>query len=125
MRFAVAIAAILSGCTTYNEDGELVRHHLGYVRVITPAVHAPEGPVQALGVDNFGIWMDVDRRRADQKTGSGLGLGYRSDNRSVLPATCRIIFRVETKDQFDASVALLQSLDLRGEDLCVIKERSL
>lgn len=124
MRAGIIVAGMLSACTTYNQSGELVRHHFGYVRIVTPS-YAGEAPVQALGVNNYGLWIDVDRREANQRSGSGLGVGYRSDNRSILPHTCRIIFRVETMEQFNASVALLESSDIQGEDLCVIREESL
>ena len=119
----IALALCLQACTTYTDDGELVRHHLGYVRVISPSVYSPEGPVQAVAVSNYGLWLDVDRRKSNQRTGSGAGIGYRANYQNILPESCRIIFRVATKEQFDASVALLDSLIKDGgEDLCVIQE---
>ena len=117
-----ALAALLSACTTYTEDGELVRHHFGYVRVITPAVYAPDGPVQAIAISNFGLWLDVDRRTENQNAGSGAGLGYRSDRQDILPYTCRVVFRVATMEQFDSAVAMLEALKEEGRDICVIKE---
>jgi len=37
----ISSAFFIAGCASYTENGELVRHHFGYVKVITPAVHAP------------------------------------------------------------------------------------
>ncbi len=125
MRIVIVLALCLQACTTYTEDGELVRHHFGYVRVITPTVHAPDGPVQAIGVSNYGLWFDIDKRKLDQRTGSGAGIGFRSDRQNILPETCRIIFRVTTKAEFEASAELVRELKKGGQDICVIREESL
>ena len=49
-------------CTRYLDSGEMVRHHFGYVKVITPAVHAPETAVRVLDIETYGIWSYWDTR---------------------------------------------------------------
>jgi len=74
--FLPLLSILVSGCTTYSENGELVRHHFGYVKVITPAIHAPEAAVRSLEVETYGLWMNIDgRTNGEDAKGYGAGIG--------------------------------------------------
>jgi len=82
----LATLTLVTGCTTIRESGEMVRHYFGYVKLITPAIHAPDAAVRVLEVENHGVWVVIDRRPiAEDATGYGAGLGYRRDRRELIP----------------------------------------
>ena len=110
-------------CASYLDDGSLVRHHFGYVKVITPAVHAPDVPVQALEVETFGIWVGIDGRdRGLTDTATGFGIGYRLDERLLVPADCRSVIRVTTQNQLNQLLSVLQNVPEGGVGVCVVQD---
>jgi len=118
---AIALASLV-GCTSYTENGELVRHHFGYVAITTPASVSGPHPLQALEVETVGAWIDVDRRGQNLNTGSGGGLGYRFDRREFIPTECRVVFRVRNMEQFKAAAELLRINDSHGGNLCIVRD---
>lgn len=114
-----------TACTSYGDDGELVRHHFGYVRVITPAVHAPETAVRVVDIETYGGWLYVDRRPAQEDPmGIASGLGYQHDRREFIPLDCRLVVRARTRDQLAEFLDILKSTDFDGEDLCMVQDAS-
>lgn len=114
--YLLALASVLlCGCTSYDQDGALVRRHFGYVRVITPPVGADGASVQSLRIDTLGMWVDVDRRAGAKQQGSGAGVGWRSDQRDFfpmdarVPTDCRFVLRVANNAQFEQARNLIES----------------
>ncbi len=121
--FMLVALAILGGCTTIRDSGELVRHYFGYVKVITPAVHAPEAAVRVLEIENFGVWVAVDRRpAAEDAAGYGAGLGYRRDRRELIPLDCRIVVRLATRQQMTEFLELLDGTITDKGGICAIQD---
>ncbi|MCG8441245.1 MAG: hypothetical protein MI723_05475, partial [Caulobacterales bacterium] len=106
------------------EDAGLVRHHLGYVKVLTPPQAASDRPLHTLDIETFGAWLDVDRRSDAQRNGSGLGLGWRSDRRDIVPLDCRVVFRVDTADQLDMAARLIADTQSNGRNICAVMDDS-
>lgn len=123
-RLASGLMLVLAvcGCTTYNQNGELVRHHFGYVRVVTPQGVATGRQLQALEVETLGLWLDVDRREASGRTGSGAGVGYRHDRRELIPEGCRVVFRVADAAALRTAWELIRSSSEQGEGICAVRD---
>jgi hypothetical protein len=120
---ALACLAALAGCTTIRDNGELVRHYFGYVKVITPAVHAPGAAVRVLDIENYGLWVGVDGRPAAEDTaGYGAGLGYRRDRRELIPLDCRVVVRLGSRQQMTEFLELLEKTNIGKEGICAIQE---
>jgi hypothetical protein len=120
---ALATFSLLVGCTTIRDSGELVRHYFGYVKVITPAVHAPDAAVRVLEVENYGVWLGVDRRpAAEDAAGYGVGLGYRRDRRELIPLDCRVVVRLATRQQMAEFLELLEKTETDKEGICAIQD---
>ena len=116
-------AFVLGGCATYTENGELVRHHFGYVKVITPAVHAPDAAVRMLEVKTYGLWASVDGRSGgEDNRGYGFGLGYQYDRRDHIPLDCRVVVRVGTQDKFTEFMESIKKSENREEGICVVRD---
>jgi len=112
-------------CTRYMDSGEMVRHHFGYVKVITPAVHAPETAVRVLDIETYGAWSYWDTRsQGEDAAGYGTGLGYSHDHRELIPLDCRIVFRVKNKQQIDYILTTLKEMDIPEEGICAIQDLS-
>lgn len=117
---------LLAGCTSYGENGELIRHHFGYVRVATPAMHAPETAVRVVDIETYGGWLYVDRRPAQEDPmGIGTGLGYQRDRREFIPLDCRLVVRARTRDQLVAFLGILKSFDFEENGLCMVQDTPL
>lgn len=90
-----------TSCTEYTENGELVRHHFGYIKIVAPAFHAPESAVRALEVETYGVWAHMDSRsQGEDIVGRSLGAGYRFDRRELIPLDCRLVIRVRNPGDF-------------------------
>lgn len=109
----------LVGCTSYLSDGSMVRHHLGYVRIVVPPRQA-EAPIESLEVSTLGIWFQpmetVDGPR------NTLGLGFLEDRRDYLPLDCRVVLRVKNQEQLRQAMAMVRSQQGR-EAICATVER--
>lgn len=93
-------ALLLSACSTtasIQPDGTLVRHYLGYVRVVVPQAQA-DHPVYVSNVSTLGL------RFAD-----GVSVGYVRDKQTVVPIDCRFVLLVSTQKQLEDA---LQKLSL-------------
>ena len=114
---------LIAGCASYTENGELVRHHFGYVKVITPAVHAPEAAVRSLEVETYGIWLNVDSRSASENIrGYGTGLGYQYDRRDFIPLDCRVVIRTKTQEDFKNILKEIQNNKKKEGGICIIRD---
>jgi hypothetical protein len=117
------IVIFMAGCASYTENGELIRHHFGYVKVITPAIHAPEAAVTSLEVETYGIWMSTDSRSATEYTqGYGAGLGYQYDRRDFIPLDCRVVIRIKTKNEFNDFIKQINHDKNMEEGICIIRD---
>ena len=112
----------LTGCATRTKNGELVRHHFGYMQVVTPVQISVDEPIQAEEIKTWGIWVDVDTRHGVKASGSGIGLGYRFDRRETIPESCHVIFRVRDIEQLTMAVHLLETSSYKGEGICAIRD---
>ncbi|MEW8050039.1 MAG: hypothetical protein AB2809_06625 [Candidatus Thiodiazotropha sp.] len=117
---SIFLCYLLSGCSTYGENGELIRHHFGYVKVITPVVYGENQAIRVLNIKTTGLWVDIDKRITTQHTGSGFGIGFRSDHREMIPLDCRWIVHVNGKNEIDYFLSSVEKLDIPREGLCVI-----
>jgi len=114
---------LIGGCASYTENGELVRHHFGYVKVITPAVHAPEAAVRSLEVETYGIWVNVDSRSEGENIrGYGAGLGYQYDRRDFIPLDCRVVIRVKNQEDFKKILKEIQNNENKEGGICIIRD---
>jgi len=119
----VLLSVLVSGCTTYSENGELVRHHFGYVKVITPAIHAPEAAVRSLEVETYGVWMNIDGRTNGEDTkGYGSGIGYQFDRRDFVPLDCRVVIRAKNQESIQYILSQIGTHENKEKGICVIRD---
>lgn len=110
-----------SACTSYTDDGRLVRHQLGYTRIITPQSWSNEAPIRVLEVSNFGIWLKTDSRKSVVSEGSGFGLGARYTRREAIPLDCSLVIRLKADDDFGEKVEFINKI-LGGMHPCIIQD---
>lgn len=119
--FVAALASGATACAEYRESGEFVRHHFGYVKVIAPAIHAPDTAVRALEVETYGLWVGID----GDATPEGGGFGYQHVRRELIPLDCRVVARVATRSDIDYFVSLLRRSNIPEGGICAIQDASL
>lgn len=115
---AVMLAAFLlmmtaAGCgsfRTVRADGTVVRHYLGYTRVIIPAHASTGGNFSVTEISSTGVrlWPSV-------------GLGYFRERNEYVPLDSRIVIRVKNSAQMDQAIRTLTPIAKDG--LCVTMER--
>lgn len=111
----------LSACTTYTDDGRLVRHQFGYTRIISPQTWSNGPPIRVLEVTNFGVWLKSDGRASDVNEGSGLGIGARYVRREEIPLECSFVIRLKADENFRESVEFINKT-LGGMNPCIIQD---
>ena len=90
---------------------EIVTHHFGYVKVVTPAPNAPDAGVVSLGLETYGLRLE-----------DGLGIGFFSDKKLYIPLDCRIVVLVANQAQLDRAIEHLNASAKEG--VCVAQHRS-
>lgn len=115
---ALSLPIATSACVSYRPDGSLVRRHFGYVTVVIPP-RAGEAPVESLEISTYGIWLQPVLTA--EATHQSFGIGYLHDQRDLIPADCRVVFRVSSEQQLDR-VNTLFGEQLKKGDLCAIEE---
>lgn len=104
---------LVTGCapfTTVRTDGALVRHHFGYIRVVTPRASATDGAVEVLEVRSIGA-----------RVHRGVGFGYAHERTEYVPLDNRLIVRVANDQQFEHAMRILSPLAKEG--LCIVIDR--
>lgn len=104
---------LCSGCAaiSYRADGSTVRHHFGYVQVVTPPVASSSGNVTVLEITTAGVRVQ-----------RGVGLGYFKERIESIPLDSRLIVRVQNKQQLDEVMKILGPITKEG--LCVVVDSS-
>ena len=119
----VLLSVLISGCATYSDNGELVRHHFGYVKVITPAIHAPGAAVRSLEVETYGVWVNIDGRTDSKYTkGYGAGIGYQYDRRDFIPLDCRVVIRAKNKEDIKYILSQIKINGNMEKGICIIRD---
>jgi len=106
----IACSAMLTGCygiSTVAPDGAVVRHYFGYIRVVVPASHTPQGHVSSSDAAGVGVRIQ-----------NGLLIGAFRDKDLVLPLDCRFVMLVRSKEELDWALRTM-SLKVPSEDLCL------
>lgn len=99
----------LTGCTpmtTVHEDGSTVRHHFGYVKIISPLTASTEGTFTAMEISTYGLRLE-----------KGVGFGYFHERNEYIPLDCRLVIRVANEQQLREVLKTLSFLEKEG--LCV------
>ena len=82
--------------------------------------------MRVLEVENYGIWVHVDRRPyKEDATGYGVGFGYKHDRREFIPLDCRVVIRVPTVEQLDLILETLNSEAKERGGICVVQDSSI
>lgn len=100
----------LTGClnvVTVRADGSTVRHHLGYVQVVTPKHVTTGAGVTVLEVNTYGLRLH-----------DGFGAGYFHERNEFIPLDTRLVLRVADAEQLAQASRLLTPL--LKEPLCLI-----
>lgn len=120
---AIFPCIFIAGCTTYTDNGELVRHHFGYVKVITPAIHAPDAAVRSLEVETYGVWVNIDgRSNGGDNSVYGAGLGYQYDRRDFIPLDCRVVIRAKNRADIQYILNQIQTNENKEDGICIIRD---
>jgi len=104
----ICMTTLIASCAaiTVRDDGSTVRHHFGYVRVITPPTTSSSGKFQAMEYTSLGLRVE-----------NGLGFGYYHERNEYIPLDCRLVIRVMNEQQLKDAVRNLSFLEKEG--LCV------
>ncbi len=109
-KLLAALYPVLSmlGCapvSTTDEEGRIIEHHFGYVRIIKPPRSNVNDAFVVQETETYGL-----------KIQNGFTLGYEHDGLISIPLDCRMVAVVETKEQLDHLIGALTQLE--GEKLC-------
>jgi hypothetical protein len=110
--FGLLIFLLLaSGCATVStqDDGKLVRHYIGYVRVIYPETFPQDKGIVVSEVKTIGL-----------NFARGIGIGYFHEREERIPMDCRLVVRVTNKEQLDRALEVLKPI--AKENLCAVIE---
>lgn len=111
----------LSGCTTFQNDGRLVRHHIGYARIITPLAYSQGEEIRVLEVSNFGLWAKNDSRSGPINEGSGIGMGAIYTRRESIPLSCSFVIRLNSDHDLTETTKILNQ-SFKGMNPCIIQD---
>lgn len=99
--FPLVVALLLAGCASsprVEPDGSLVRHYLGYVKVVVPQAES-RYPLYTADTTVLGI-----------RVGDGIGVGYVRDRQVHVPLDCRVVLLVANQAQLDHALRQLPAL---------------
>lgn len=97
----------LSGCasTTVDDQGRVVIHSFGYVKIMKPPAYPPEKQINVTGSRLLGF-----------SVGEGFTLGYKENEFIQVSTDCRVLVVVKDTKQLDH---MLKEMHLIGEhELC-------
>ncbi|BBD07774.1 hypothetical protein [Desulfovibrio ferrophilus] len=106
------IMAILSGCaigTTKRDDGSIVQHYFGYVRVVTPPTAPESADIVVNDIECFGLHAY-----------KGFGLGYVHRRNESIPVDCRLVIKVSNEEQINHVMSVWGPILKEG--LCAVVE---
>lgn len=109
MLFIVCLMTALISCapvTTVSDNGSMIKHYFGYVRVIEPPTVGPDGQFKVSEVETFGV-----------RIVRGLGFGYFHERNEHIPLDCRLVIRVANEQQLEKVLETLSPIMKEG--LCV------
>lgn len=102
---------LMSGCAplaTVRQDGSVVKHYVGYVRVIEPPTVGKDEPFFVSEIETLGFRMS-----------NGVGIGYFHERSEFIPLDCRLVIRVMDKQQLERVLEVLSQTKIMEEGLCV------
>ncbi len=94
------------GAVSYRQDGSVVRHHFGYVRVITPRAESADGKFEVMELSTFGVRFH-----------EGAGLGYFHERTEYIPMDSRLVIRVANEAQMNQVLKMLKPTE--KDKLCI------
>jgi hypothetical protein len=109
----ISVVGLICGCTpfqTVRADGTVVRHYVGYTRVVIPAHESTKGDFSVLELSSAGVrlWPTV-------------GLGVFHERNEYIPLDSRIVVRVQNQQQLDQVIKNLAPIAKDG--LCVTTDK--
>ncbi len=105
----VGVLAI-AGCaqfTTVRQDGSVVKHYIGYVRVIEPPTVGKGEPFYVSEIETLGLRLS-----------KGVGLGYFHERSEAIPLDCRLVINVANEQQLERVFQVLFQSKIMEEGLC-------
>lgn len=108
--FIIGSVLILTGCSplvTVRNDGSIVKHYIGYVKVIEPPTIGHNEQFNVSEIETFGF-----------RVYKGLGVGYFHEINEFIPLDCRLVIRVTDKQQLERVFETLSDKKIMGEGLC-------
>lgn len=91
--------------TTIDENGRVVIHNFGYVKIIKPPVYPASKTIDVTGARLFGF-----------SVGEGFTIGYKANEYMQIPADCRVLVIVKDENQLKH---LINEMSLIGkEEIC-------
>ena len=103
----ILLVFYLAGCSTtsLDEQGRVVIHNFGYVKIVKSPTFPPEKPINSTNVRLVGF-----------SVGDGFTLGYKETELIQIPTDCRVLVVVKDMKQLDHMLKEMHLLG--GHELC-------